>query len=99
MWVRPDVCGLFSGSVGSWPHLVKRGFWEVLHRVPVHEGVRNTPLLLRGSLPIFLVEVAGLATSPNVAKSRSVSSFSGSWPLLVASRESMVRRPGEHFPS
>ena len=55
---------------GSWPHLVKWGFGEVLHRFPVYARVRETVLLLGSSLSIFPVEVAMLSTSPNVAKSR-----------------------------
>jgi hypothetical protein len=41
----------------------------VLHRFPVHERVRKTALLLGRSFSIFLVEVAMLSTSPNVARS------------------------------
>lgn len=54
---------------GSWSHLVKRGCLEVLQRFPVHERVRKTVLLPRGSLSISLVEVPVLSTSPKVAKS------------------------------
>jgi hypothetical protein len=60
------------GKMSSWPYLVKRGCLEVLKRFPVHERVRRTALLLRGSLSIFLVEVPVLSTSPNVAKSQQV---------------------------
>jgi hypothetical protein len=42
---------------------------EVLQRFPVHERVRKTVLLLRGSLSISLVEVPVLSTSPHMAKS------------------------------
>ena len=69
-WVQPDVCRLFSGCVGSWPHLVKRGGLGVLHRVPVHERVRKTALFLRRNLSVFPMEVPARSTSPNMAKSR-----------------------------
>jgi hypothetical protein len=54
---------------GSWPYLVKQGCSEVLHRFPTHEKARNTALLLRSHLSRFFVEVPGLPTSPNMAKS------------------------------
>jgi hypothetical protein len=50
-----------------------------LQRFPVHERVRKTVLLLRGSHSISLVEVPVLSTSPNMANSLNL----GSWPLLV----------------
>jgi hypothetical protein len=54
---------------GAGPYVVKRGGLEVFKRVPVHERVRNTVLLLRGSLSMFLVEVPVRSTSPHMAKS------------------------------
>jgi hypothetical protein len=69
MWVQPDVLGLFSGTVGSWPLLVKRDRLEVLHRFPVQRRGAKTTLFLREGLSIPLLAVPALSTLPKLAKS------------------------------